>query len=65
MRHKIRNEEARGLQQMNRTPGTASSLSGRPGPMGRQDKQAMTLAQHRAALRREPSDPREPFERSR
>lgn len=54
---KPRNEEARGLQQMNRTPGAASALSGRPGPMDRKRKPSAKRAQHKATLRREPLEP--------
>lgn len=46
-----RNEEARGLQQMNRTPGAACAFSGRTGRM--QDKRIKPRTQQKAALNRE------------
>ncbi len=46
-----RNEEARGLQQMNRTQGAACALSGRAGRM--KDKRTASRNQAKASLRRE------------
>jgi len=48
---KRRNEEARGMHQMNRNLGAASALSGRAGVMP--DNRAKNRAQQKAALKRE------------
>ncbi len=47
----VRNEEARGLNRMNRSQGAACSLSGRPGAM--KDKRVKSRAQNKVDLRRE------------
>ena len=48
---KPRNEEARGMHQMNRTLGAACALSGRAGSM--KDKRVKNRAQQKAELNRE------------
>lgn len=48
---KHRNDEARGLQQMNRTPGVACAMSGRPGSM--RDKRRKPRSAEKAAFRKE------------
>ena len=46
-----RNQEARGVQQMNRTPGKACAFSGRPGRM--KDKRRDSRSQEKVNFRKE------------